>query len=226
VAHNKTGESEGGMSSESGIWRLAYGLLAGLMIVAVVAAFALQGSGILSLTPPATWDNLNPVPDVVEGQALSLYVSAFTAWAALILLIPVFALVWNARRAPLDYARWLSFWTVSYIAYLIHLAVSMFWFFGGDFAAMTTSSRVSAFWPGMALVVLWAVDIVLARRFTDGFPMTVYRIFVHVLVFALFFGGSTIMGELTTVRMIGFALLAAGVTGLTVWLRDRTRKVA
>ena len=208
------------------IWRLAFVLFAGLIIAAFVAAFALQDSGILSLTPPPTWDNLNPAPDVADGEALSLYASAFTAWAALILLIPVFGLVWNARRAPIDYARWLSFWTVSYLAYLIHLAVSMFWFFGGDFAAMTATSRVSAFWPGMAIVVLWAVDIVLARRFTDGTAMTVYRGVVHVLVFVLFFGGSTVTGELNTVKMIGFALLAAMVTGLTVWLREQTRKVA
>jgi hypothetical protein len=206
------------------MWRLAFALLAGLMALALVAAFSLQNSGILSLMPPATWDNLDPAPDVAEGQAFSLYLSAFTAWVALILLIPVYALVWNARRAPLDYARWLSFWTVSYIGYLIHLAVSMFWFFGGDFAAMTSTSRVSAFWPGMAIIVLWGADIWLAQRFAQGSWVTIYRAVVHILVFVLFFGGSTVTGELNTVKMIGFALLAAAVTGLTVWLREKTRR--
>ncbi|WP_339106803.1 hypothetical protein [Roseovarius rhodophyticola] len=100
---------------------------------------------------PATEANPNPQPDTDETTILALYQSAFTAWAALILLIPAYAyyLSQGANRG------WLAFWTVSYLAYLVHLYVSAFLFFGGDFAWMTSSSRVSAFWPGMLLIPWW-----------------------------------------------------------------------
>ena len=211
------------MNGTRAMWFGSTGLALGLICVAFVAASMLQDTGILSLTPPATWDNVNPLPDVEAGNTLALYQSAFTAWVALILLVPVFGFVWFAGRSETDYVAWLSFWTVSYVAYLIHLFVSMVLFYGGDFEAMTNTSRVSAFWPGMAIVVLWAVDILLGFKRAKGIAVQVYRTVVHALVFVLFLGGSAIAGELTTVKMLGLALLLAAVIGPSVWLRDRMR---
>ena len=212
------------MTDVKSIWRISFAAMIASVIGAFLAALTLQNAGLLSLVPPVTWENPEPVADVIQGEELSLYASAFTAWAALFLLLPVYVFVWSARRSETDYTVWLAFWTVSFFAYLIHLAVSMFWFFGGDFEAMTTSSRVSAFWPGMIICLLWGFDIRLGLRKVKGFAVIVYRSVVHLMVFVLFFGGSAFTGELTSVKMLGMALFAAMITGMTLWLRDLIRK--
>jgi len=115
------------------------------------------------------------------------------------------------------------FWTTSYIAYIIHLAVSMFWFFEGDFSAMTSSTRVSAFWPGMVIVLWWGLDIALAG--TQAKWVTVQRVMIHVLVFVLFVGGSAVKGETALIQLMGWALFGTGLGALVVAMINR-RNVA
>lgn len=225
MVNTPTGKKAKRMSEYKAIWQGVFGLMAVLLVWAFLASGFFRDSGMLSLIPPATWEVPDPAPDVASGKTLALYQSAFTAWVALILLIPVYLSIWFSERSSKDYAVWLSFWSASYVAYLVHLFVSMVLFFEGDIAAMTSSSRVSAFWPGMAIIVLWGGDVLLAFRGGKGILVSIFRGLVHLLVFVLFFGGSAVKGELTVVNMLGIALLAAGVTGMTVWLRHKTRKV-
>lgn len=212
------------MRNVNSIWQLAWGLMITFLALSLAAAFTLQDAGLLSLKPPVTWDVPQPVADVVAGDTLSLYASAFSAWVVLILLLPVYVFVWSAGNSERDCTVWLAFWTSSYVAYLVHLVISMFWFFGGDFSAMANSSRVSVFWPGMAIVLFWGADIWLALRGVKS--VWIFRAIVHLLVIVLFIGESAIKGEQTSVKMLGMALLAAMITGMTLWLRDKTKKVS
>lgn len=94
---------------------------ASLTLALLASAFALANythdSGLLSLIPPPTDANPNPDPDVTQDRVFSLYLSAYTAWAALILLIPAYIFVWFQNR----YQSWLAFWAASYVAYVVHL---------------------------------------------------------------------------------------------------------
>ncbi|WP_306116755.1 MULTISPECIES: hypothetical protein [unclassified Roseovarius] len=189
---------------------LALGSLILLTMAAFGAAVLAQDSGWLSYVPPATAAVPEPAPDVDDRNALALYQSAFTAWAALVLLIPAywFYLTKGAGR------QWFAFWLVSFIAYLIHLYVSAFLFFGGDFTWMTTSSRVSAFWPGMALIIWWAVDLVIAWRGMALRWFGIQRGVLHIATFVLFFGGSAIKGEMIAIKLLGAVFAIAVVLAL------------
>ena len=209
------------MTASKSVWWSATATMVVLVVSAFTAAYYLQNANLLSLIPPPTDANPNPTADVTPARVLSLYQSAFTAWAALLLLIPAYIFVWFRAH----YASWLAFWAVSYVAYVIHLYVSAFWFFEGDFAAMTSSSRVSAFWPGMAILVWWGVDVLIGLAKTQGKWVTIQRVIVHVLVLVLFVGGSAVKGETAVVQLMGWALFGAGVGALVVSYLN-TRKLA
>lgn len=190
-----------------------------LIAAAFAGAAAFQDSQFLSLIPPPTDTNPIPSADVTPARIPALYQSAFTAWAALILLVPAYIFVWFRTH----YAAWLAFWTTSYIAYVIHLYVSAFWFFGGDFTAMTTSSRVSAFWPGMAILVWWGVDVLIGFAKPQAKWVTVQRAVIHVLVFVLFVGGSAVKGETALIQLMGWAFFGVGVGAMVVSFLNRRR---
>ena len=190
------------------------------MGLAYVAALQMKDTGLMSLTPPGGTE-----PDAI-GREFWLYLSAFTAWVTTLLLIPVFVTVWTRRRSERAYAIWHGFWAAGLVAYLIHLAVSMFGFFGGDFAWMTNSSRVSAFWPGMILALWWAIDLWLARSRPDTGWVAVQRVGVHVLTYVLFVGGSAVKGELLTIRGIGLVLSVLAVASALIWVTKRMRGAA
>lgn len=200
-------------------WTLSKALPVMLALVglSIIAAYLLQGAGLLSLSPPPSDLTVAPKPDAI-GKEFALYASALTAWVALILLVPAYVFVWSTQRAT----DWLAFWAVSYIAYLIHLAVSMFWFFEGDFAAMTSSTRVSAFWPGMLIVLWWGLDILLTK--TQANWVTVQRVIIHVLVFVLFVGGSAVKGETALIQLMGWALFGAGVGAMVIAGLNRRKR--
>lgn len=199
-------------------WPVAILAGAGLLGLAFWTATLFEGSHLLSLAPPATAADPNPQIDTHEGNVLALYQAAFTAWAAVFLLIPAYY-AYLTKGAG---AVWLAFWTVSYLVYLVHLYVSAFLFFGGDFAWMTTSPRVSAFWPGMALIVWWSIDIALAVWRIDALWVRVQRAVLHIGTFVLFFGGSAIKGETATIKLIGVAF--AGTSLLALWHGLRARR--
>ena len=202
----------------SGIWRTLSISSAGLLVLAFIAAWALQSSGLLSLTPPPSSAVPAPGPDVELDAALSLYQSAFTAWVALSLLIPTYWAFWFRNSSNRAWTIWLASWAIGAIAYLVHLGVSMFGFFGGDFGWMMTSTRVSAFWPGMIIAVWWPLDVLLALRKGESAGwIRIQRYAIHLIVLILFIGGSAFKGELLVVRVIGVLLILATVIGFLKW---------
>lgn len=184
------------------------------LTAAIAAGFATQNSGLLSLIPPGETE-----PDAV-GRELSLGLSAYTAWATLLLMIPAFIAVWMRNRSATAWSIWYAFWAASFVAYIVHLGISMFGFFGGDFAWMTSSSRVSAFWPGMALALWWPIDLWLARS-DETRAIAIQRVALHIGAFVLFFGGSAVKGELATIRILGVVFLAATLAGGVQYWRSR-----
>jgi hypothetical protein len=209
------------MTASKSVWWIAVAALMVLVVASFAAASVFQNSNLLSLIPPPTEANPNPAADVSPDRVLSLYQSAFTAWAALILLVPAYIVVWFRTH----HDRWLAFWTVSYVAYVIHLYVSAFWFFEGDVQAMTNSSRVSAFWPGMVILIWWGVDVLIGMAKMQAKWVTVQRVVVHILVFVLFVGGSAVKGETALIQLMGWALFGAGVGALVVSYLN-TRKLS
>lgn len=205
---------------------LHYGPALAALVASLALAFAaaayLQDAGLLSLTPPPSESDPTPAPDVLSDEALSLYQSAFTAWAALVLLAPVYAAYLFRRTSDHAWGIWLTFWTVSGAAYLVHLAVAMFGFFDGDMGRMTNTTRVSAFWPGMLVAVWWPIDVVLAHL--RGEPTSAERIqrnILHLIVLILFVGGSLGTGELLTIKLLGAALLLVAGAATVTHIRSR-----
>ncbi len=206
------------------VWSTVGLVCLGLTFLAIVAAWRLQASGLLSLSPPPSDAMPTPGPDVTAGDALGLYQSAFTAWVALVLLIPAYTAFWFRNGSGLAWTVWLSCWSIGAVAYLVHLAVSMFGFFGGDFGWMTSTTRVSAFWPGMVIAIWWPLDAVLAlTRGEKAGWIRVQRIAIHLIALILFVGGSAVKGELLTVRVIGTALFLAALTSPLLWTVSRIR---
>ena len=195
-----------------------------LMVAAFVAAWLFEDHGLLSLVPPASADDPNPVPDVQDGEEIALYQAAFSAWAALVLLVPTYVCFWFRAASGRARALWLAFWTMGAVAYLVHLAVSMFGFFQGDFAWMTSSTRVSAFWPGMVVALWWPVDVALAyARGEDALWIRIQRVALHLVVLILFVGGSLGTGELGLARALGLVLLLGALGSLVRWAMTRNR---
>ena len=76
---------------------------------------------------------------------------------------------------------------------------------------MQNTPRVSAFGPGMVLLVWWPVDIALALMGITARWVRVQRIVLHVAVIILFVGGSAVTGELMVVKALGVALFAVAL---------------
>lgn len=193
----------------------------GLGLILLAAAFVMAQVAhewdLLSVIPPG-----GTVPDTGPNNLLALYQSAFTAWVTVVLLVPVFVLVWFRNASTSAWRWWLAFWGVSWLTYIVHLCVSAFGFFGGDFDWMTRSSRVSAFWPSMVLALWWLMDVALAwRARIEGGWVKMQRVFVHFATFVLFFGGSTIKGELLTIKGLGLVMAAGMIIGGAVAFRRR-----
>jgi len=213
------------MVNTDSIWRTAGIVSVGLLLLAFLTAWRLQFSGLLSLSPPSSELVPDPNPDVQADAALGLYQAVFTAWAALALLIPTYVAFWFRNRSRRAWSMWLACWSAGAFVYIVHLGVSMFGSFGGDFGWMMSSTRVSAFWPGMIIAVWWPMDAILAVRYgeSNGWIRT-QRIAIHLIVFILFVGGSAAKGELLTVRLMGAVLFVVALASLLVWLSGKVKQ--
>lgn len=108
-------------------WYIALGTTALLLAAAFIMARTTVDRNFFSFSPPSTPDNSAPPADVLDqAGALRLYQTFYTAWATMILLFP--ALIWFLFRKQSETAarRWLLFWTVSYVAFLVHLYWALF----------------------------------------------------------------------------------------------------
>ena len=196
--------------------------LAALLLLAFWAASVLQDSGFLSPIPPASEENPTPVADTPPERMVDLYRAAFTAWAALLLFIPAIFAFFKGGGHEKN-LTWKHYWTVSFIAFSVHMYWSMVGFFQGDIAWMTTSTRVSAFWPGIALLIWWGIDVALAWLHpTPAKWIKWQRQVVHVVALIMFVGGSLGTGETLPIRAIGLVALVLGISAM--WLGRTSRK--
>ena len=200
--------------------RLAGVLTFTLIVAAFVLAIFTQGNGSMSLTPPPTEADPNPVPDI--GSALTLHRAAYTAWAALLLIIPAFVAYPLRKASERAFAVWRPFWTGAYVAYAVHILYCMHAFFAWDFTWMQNTSRVAAFWPGMIVLIWWPIDIALAWAGAVGRVVDIQRLALTTVLFVLFVGGSAATGEMLIVRLIGGALFLAMMAALMMrYLRPK-----
>ncbi len=192
--------------------KLAGGLSVAFIAMAFMAAMITQDNGTMSLTPPPSAGNPNPAPDIESAR--TLHTAAYTAWAALILVTPAF-LAFPFRKTSQKAAQiWRPFWTAAYVAYFIHILYCMHAFFGWDFDWMRNTTRVSAFWPGMIVLLWWPIDVALAWSGVKARWVDIQRLILTVVLFVLFVGGSLATGETELIRLMGGALLIAMLAAL------------
>ncbi len=214
------------MNDINQIWRVAFTCLVALIIGSVGAGFALQDAGLLDIRPPATWENPTPDPDITAANRMPLYIGTFIGWASIVLLLPVYLFVWSAGKGEVDKTSWLAFWATAFLAYVAFLMVWMLWFFGADFAELSTSSRLPSLVLLFGLAGIWAIDIKLAMRKVNTIAALIFRTFVHACVLIFFFIDIGMASELNIGKLLGMALLASLITGLTLKLRDLTKRKA
>ncbi len=193
--------------------------LAGALTIAAIAfafltAMITQDNGAMSLSPPPTDGDPNPVPDI--DNAKTLHTAAYTAWAALVLVVPAFIAFPFRKRSTRAANIWRPFWTGAYVAFLVHMLYSMGAFFGWDFDWMRNTSRVSAFWPGIIVLMWWPVDLVLAWSDATSRAIDIQRLLLTIILFVLFVGGSAVTGEMLIIRIIGAALFIAMLATLAL----------
>ena len=125
------------MSESTPINSIAALATATTLSAAIAAGFTTQNMGLLSLIPPDATE-----PDAI-GRELSLGLSAFTAWATTLLLIPAHVAVWFRNRSARAWQVWLAFGAAGYVAYVVHLAIAMFGLFGGALGNWAMSRKAS-----------------------------------------------------------------------------------
>src|SRR5262249_5408511 len=134
----------------------AAALLATLLLAVAYAAAVVQSRSFAP--PPHDFDS---------------FLSANTLAATIVLAIVAFVLfILQRSGAPLS--GWLSFWTFTFIAFLIHLV------------ARRAGASGTLSWVGAIVAAWWGIDLVLAwtAGATSG-PARVARGVLHVAVFVL-----------------------------------------
>lgn len=177
---------------------------------AFLAASLTQDKPIFSLSPPrekTAPPDIPVKPDLEEVQRLDLHRTFFTAWAALILVIPALCTFLFRRSSKSADRYWLAFWTVSFIAFLAHFYLAVVVIFKNDWTKIFATTRVSAALPDTIFTIWWGLDVLLAWLIlSEKRWIRVQRALVHLLAFVLFFAGSALEGELGLSRALGMAM--------------------
>ena len=202
---------------------------------AFLAASLTQSREIFSLSPPA-----GGAPDISAERRIELHRTFFTAWAALVLVTPALCTFLFRRTSERAARYWLAFWTVSYIAFLVHFYWAVSVFFGNDWNRILHNNRmrVSAPIPDTIFAVWWGLDVLLAwlRRRSEALWIRIQRALIHLAAFVLFFLGSVKEGELNgrdgkpfwsvaLGLMMGVAVLISGLIWLGDWLKKRKARI-
>jgi len=186
-----------------------------LVIAALITGHLMIDLELFSLRPPAINAFPFPATDVKPEDAYQLYQTVFTAWVALILLIPASINFWVRGHSDAAAESWKNFWSVSFAAFLIHLYWAIFVFFEANYFIITSSSRVSAFWPGILVAVWWGSDVILVWTTNEDRRWVRYqRVFIHLVVAAFFIVASVIEGEILMSKALGLALIFAVLGGI------------
>ena len=200
--------------------------LALVLAGAFIGAQATRHDKLFSLSPPPPKDapGTTQPPDLVEAQRLDLHRTFFTAWAALILVIPALCLYPFRRSSRTAAGYWLAFWTAAALAFAVHLYWAMIVIFDGDWGRISTSTRVSAAVIDTVFAVWWGLDVLLAWAVArENLLIRIQRAVVHLLAAVLFIAGSAIEGEIWLSRALGYVLAGAVVVSIVVALVRRVK---
>lgn len=169
---------------------------------AFVAASLTKDVAIFSLSPPDGGPQ-----DIQAGQRLDLYRAFFTAWAALILVAPALCTFLFRRTSESAARYWLAFWTVGFVAFVVHFYWAVFVIFGDDWNRILHTARVSAPIVDTVVTIWWGADVLLAwLARSERVLVRIQRALVHLLVFVLFFLGSAKEGELWWSKALGILM--------------------
>jgi hypothetical protein len=197
---------------------------------AFVAADVTRHDPIFSLSPPPPKNAPSHViatADITETQRIELHRTFFTAWAALLLVIPALCLFPFRHQSSSAAGYWLAFWTTSFLAFAVHLYWATIVIFHGDWSQISSSTRVSAPVVDTVFAVWWGVDVLLAWTLHPGKRLVnIERTIVYVLAVALFIAASAIEGEIWLSKALGCTLAAAIAISILVWLTRRMRRRA
>lgn len=183
---------------------------------AFLAASLTQGKDVFWLVPPSPH---NTAPNIFqETQRLDLHRTFFTAWAALILVAPALCAFLFRRSSASADRYWLAFWTVGFMAFLVHFYWAAVVMFGNDWVRIRQATgRVSAAVPDTIVTVWWGLDVLLAWLLrSERLLIRIERALVHLFVFVLFFLGSAKEGELKLSKALGIALGVAVLSSLSI----------
>lgn len=176
---------------------------------------------IFSLSPPPEKNappSVQVPPDIRETQRLDLHRTFFTAWAALILVTPALCTFLFRRSSKSAAGYWLAFWTVSFIAFLVHFYWSVVVIFGNDWGRIFNTTRVSAALPDTIFTAWWGLDVLLAWLVqSERVLIRIQRVLVHLFAFVLFFAGSALEGELRWSKALGLAMGVAVFISFLIW---------
>src|SRR5262249_5228628 len=132
----------------------------------------------------------------------------WTALLALLLAMPALILYVLNRDPPGRW--WRAFWTVGWIAYLLHFWWAVFRAYNGDFGAVVARQGWVAY-TNLAATVLWTLDVIAAWllwRRRDAGSAVALRFLAWAGVSASFFTAAALF-RTGTIAYIGYALAAA-----------------
>lgn len=189
---------------------------------AFLAASLTKDNAIFALVPHGG----NEADVFQEMQRLNLHRTFFTAWAALLLVTPALCTFFFRRSSESAARYWLAFWTVSFIAFLVHFYWAVFVMFGDDWVRiLKAKARVSAPIPDTIVTIWWGLDVLLAWIIkSEGLWIRIQRVFVHLAIFTLFFLGAAKEGELWWSKALGIAMGAAVLISFLIWFTHRLKK--
>lgn len=163
---------------------------------------------------PLTFEGKN----IEEAKRLDLSRTFVTAWAALVLVTPALCTFLFHRSSETAARYWLAFWTVSFLAFLVHFCWAFVVMFDSQWGDIFKTPRVSAPWPDLIFVVWWGIDVLLAWFLqSEGLWVRIQRALVHLLAFVLFFLGSAKEGELCWSRALGMSMGVTVLIFVVIW---------
>ncbi|HEX7998544.1 MAG TPA: hypothetical protein VF528_09150 [Pyrinomonadaceae bacterium] len=195
---------------------------------AFLAASLTRDKPIFSLSPPREKNappDVQVPPDLKEVQRLDLHRTFFTAWAALILVIPALCTFLFRRSSKSAAGYWIAFWTVSFAAFLVHFYWAVAIIFGNDWSRVFNTTRVSAALPDTIFTVWWGLDVLLAWLIqSETAWIRIQRVLIHLFAFILFFAGSALEGEIWWSKALGFAMGVVVLLSFLIWCIRRLKK--
>lgn len=189
---------------------------------AFLAASLTQGKPVFTLSPPGG----TPEDVFGESQRLNLHRTFFTAWATLILVTPALCAFLFRRTSESAARYWQAFWTVSFVAFVVHFFWAVSVLFDNDWGRILGAhKRVSAPILDTVVAAWWGLDVLLAWLVRDERAwVRIQRVLVHAAVFVLFFLGSAREGELGWSVALGVAMGVAVLVSFLIWLARRLKK--